>query len=93
MMTALINRDAGDETDHQCEMHPEAVLLLYEDGNAESGPGRPYYDCPECRDEVDHPMIHCYFCNKEARTERMSLTNVPFDPTTAYHLECGHVII
>lgn len=74
-----------------CEQHG-CTLSWYDDGNPEYGPNPPYLDCPQCRDEVDHPMIECYFCHSEQRTDRMSTVN-PADPTTAYHLACGHVVI
>ena len=74
-----------------CEVH-NVLLSWYDDGNPEYGPQEPRLDCHKCRDEVEHPMIECYFCKTEQRTERMSTVN-PADPTTAYHLACGHVVI
>jgi len=75
-----------------CDDH-DVPLAWYDDGDVESGPGEPFLECPKCRDEHMHPVMECYICNTMQRTVRMSTVNERFDPTTAYHLACGHVII
>lgn len=75
-----------------CEEH-QVLLTWMEDGNAESGPSEPYLSCHVCKEEHEHPMIYCEDCGKHVKTASTSLVMPDFDPTTAYRLECGHVVI
>lgn len=94
-----------DTVTDKCEQHG-VELAWYDGGGPESGPQEPRQECPMCRDEHEHPMIRCYMCvpsNQrgpgqeltwpERRTVKMSTINERFDATTAYHLECGHMVI
>jgi hypothetical protein len=93
VLPPLSNRDLGDETEvEECEYH-NVPLTWYDDGDPESGPHEPYLDCPQCREERLHPVLRCDVCGKDSRTLRTSVVNAYFDPTEAYHLECGHVVI
>lgn len=106
-MSALLNPPVVQSVDDPdiCEEHG-CELRWYDDGSIDSGPGEPYPDCPECRDEMEHPMVGCYMCvpleqrgDEHSdnwplrRTERVTVVNEHFDATTCYHLECGHNII
>lgn len=53
-----------------CEDHG-VEYLWYDDGSPESGPGEPYLECPECRDERDGigMLLACWDCTRAAGKE------------------------
>jgi hypothetical protein len=75
-----------------CEVHG-CFAKWYDDGDPESGPGEPYPECPECRDEWLHPVLTCDVCGQESRSVKQGVTNERFDPTCYHVLACGHVVM
>jgi hypothetical protein len=72
----------------QCDQH-KVPLELYDDGDGESGPQVPTWECPRCRSEAEN--MECETCGRHSKILRRRTIHYNFDATEAYVLDCGHV--
>lgn len=98
----------GPEENPRCYIH-NVEYTWFDDGSIESGPGEPYLDCKQCRDEAAGIGMKtvCWDCTREAginfsETDRLIKRKIVAlgpvveerrDPTQTYELECGHTVI